>query len=154
MLAREGAIIVGVQTADPAVARRAAVLEAAGARVVFAPPEPPDGLDGRYDAPDAPASRAARVDLRWLAAWLGGQGINSVLLEGGAGLAAAALRAGVVDRVRFYYAPLIMGGRTAPGPVGGDGAACPDAGLKLEGARWERIGPDMVMEADVCSPEL
>ena len=43
-----------------------------------------------------------------------------MLLEGGAGLAAAALRARVVDRVFFFLAPKLIGGDGVPmiGPLG------------------------------------
>jgi diaminohydroxyphosphoribosylaminopyrimidine deaminase/5-amino-6-(5-phosphoribosylamino)uracil reductase len=41
---------------------------------------------------------------------LDGRGIDSILCEGGAGLAAGLLSAGVVDRLVIFTAPLILGG--------------------------------------------
>ncbi len=50
---------------------------------------------------------AAVLDRLWEA------GVRSVLLEGGPRLAAAFLRAGLVDRIVWYTAPLILGSGTA-----------------------------------------
>ena len=76
------------ETADPA--RRAAFI-AAGAKI-FALPRAGEGID--------------------LAAGLialAGEGITRVLVEGGAQLAAALLRADLVDRVAWFHAPSVMG---------------------------------------------
>ena len=55
---------------------------------------------------------AQGVDLRALMRDLAKRGWSKVLLEGGAHLAAAALRAKVVDRVAFFVAPRIFGAGT------------------------------------------
>lgn len=55
-----------------------------------------------------------RPDLHKVLARLGELEITSVLVEGGALLNWAALAAGVVDKVFFYYAPKILGG---PGSI-------------------------------------
>ena len=41
---------------------------------------------------------------------LGKAGLTSLLVEGGAGIAAGLLQAGLVDRVAWFHAPAIMGG--------------------------------------------
>lgn len=68
---------------------------------------------------------------------------TDVLLEGGPTLAGAFLRAGVVDRILAYVAPILLGG-----PV----TAVDDVGVgSIAGAlRWrydgvERIGPDLLL---------
>ncbi len=48
--------------------------------------------------------------------------IQSVLVEGGANVAGKLLDAGLVDKVSFFLAPLIIGGRRAPTAVAGEGA--------------------------------
>lgn len=53
---------------------------------------------------------------------LGKRSIQSVLVEGGANVAGAFLDAGLVNKVSFFIAPLIIGGRDAPVAVGGRGA--------------------------------
>jgi diaminohydroxyphosphoribosylaminopyrimidine deaminase/5-amino-6-(5-phosphoribosylamino)uracil reductase len=53
---------------------------------------------------------------------LGRRSIQSILLEGGSGLAGAFIDARLVDKLTFFIAPLVIGGRDAPGAVGGLGA--------------------------------
>ena len=52
-----------------------------------------------------------RLDLGWLMETLGKMEITSVLLEGGSSLNAHALEDGIVDKVLFFIAPKIIGGR-------------------------------------------
>ena len=61
------------------------------------------------------------MDLNDLMNQLGAMGIDSILLEGGATLNDAALRAGIVQEVVTYIAPKMIGGAAAPTPVGGMG---------------------------------
>lgn len=61
-----------------------------------------------------------RLDLRWLMKTLGDMGIISVMIEGGASLNAYALKDGVVDKVVFFIAPKIIGGRDSIPVVGGN----------------------------------
>ena len=51
---------------------------------------------------------------------LGALGLTSVMIEGGAQLAAAALRDGLVDRLAWFHAPAVMGGDgyAAAAPMG------------------------------------
>jgi diaminohydroxyphosphoribosylaminopyrimidine deaminase/5-amino-6-(5-phosphoribosylamino)uracil reductase len=89
------------------------------------------------------------VDLRALLAELGRRGVVSVLAEGGGELAAALVDGGLVDRVAFFVAPRLLGGRTAPGPLGGVGRALKEA-VTLTALEWRPIGDDLLIEADVA----
>lgn len=80
---------------------------------------------------------------------LGDRGITSVLLEGGGTVAAAALDAGVVDRILFFLAPRLVGGRDAPTPVEGAGVARMAEAVPLERLRVRRVGQDLAVEAYV-----
>lgn len=85
-----------------------------------------------------------RVGLAGLLAQVGTQGdIIGVLMEGGAELAASALGAGLVDRWLAFIAPKVVGGATAPGPVGGVGVAAMDEALPVRVRRITRCGPDI-----------
>jgi diaminohydroxyphosphoribosylaminopyrimidine deaminase/5-amino-6-(5-phosphoribosylamino)uracil reductase len=53
---------------------------------------------------------------------LGEREIQSVLVEGGANVAGQLFDAGLVDKVSFFIAPMIIGGCDAPTAVGGQGA--------------------------------
>ena len=77
------------------------------------------------------------------------KGIDSILLEGGAETAAAAFEAGIVDKIRFYMAPILIGGKDAPGAIGGTGAALIPEAVQLENIRTERSGVDLVVEGYV-----
>lgn len=84
------------------------------------------------------------------------RGVRSVLVEGGGEIAAAFLTAGLYDRVRAVAAPLLIGGREAPGPLGGDGVRkLADAG-RLERLTTRRRGDDVVLSGfrDGCLREL
>ncbi len=53
---------------------------------------------------------------------LGKQNLNSLLVEGGAAVAGAFFDARLVDKVSFFIAPIIIGGKDAPTAIGGQGA--------------------------------
>lgn len=52
---------------------------------------------------------------------LGAEGIDSILVEGGAELVWSLVSKDLADEYYIFLAPKIIGGRTAKGPVGGDG---------------------------------
>ena len=62
---------------------------------------------------------------------------------------AAAFEAGIVDKIRFYMAPILIGGKDAPGAIGGTGAALIPEAVQLENIRTERSGVDLVVEGYV-----
>jgi diaminohydroxyphosphoribosylaminopyrimidine deaminase/5-amino-6-(5-phosphoribosylamino)uracil reductase len=86
-----------------------------------------------------------RVPFGTLARALGERGLTSLLVEGGATVAAGALRAGVVDRVVLFMAPALLGGDGIPaiGALGIDRAA---AALRLAPSRVRQVGGDLLVE--------
>jgi diaminohydroxyphosphoribosylaminopyrimidine deaminase/5-amino-6-(5-phosphoribosylamino)uracil reductase len=116
--------------AAPAPRRRASALRERGVRVLELP------ADGR------------RVDLRALLRALAELDVVTVLAEGGAELGAALLDAGLVDRVAFFVAPRLLGGRRAPGPLGGVGRVLKEA-VSVHGLHYRMIGDDLLLEGDV-----
>ena len=87
-----------------------------------------------------------RVDLKELMEILGGQGIDSILLEGGGTLNDSALRAGIVREIRAFVAPKIFGGKEAKTPVAGIGAGNPDEAVPLTLGKISQIGEDLLLE--------
>jgi diaminohydroxyphosphoribosylaminopyrimidine deaminase/5-amino-6-(5-phosphoribosylamino)uracil reductase len=70
-----------------------------------------------------PDSRTGKVGLKKLLRDLAARGVMSVLIEGGGEVIASAFKEKVVDKVYFFIAPKITGGRDAKTSVEGDGAA-------------------------------
>ncbi len=92
-------------------------------------------------------SRQGRVKLRPLMKKLGALGIQSILLEGGPTLNAGALEERVVDRILLFVAPKIIGGKGAPGMVGGEGVWRMRNARQAQILKVRRIGPDLMIEA-------
>jgi diaminohydroxyphosphoribosylaminopyrimidine deaminase/5-amino-6-(5-phosphoribosylamino)uracil reductase len=97
-----------------------------------------------------------RVDLRLVVERLYALGITSVLIEGGAEIAASSLDSGIVDRLVFFIAPLLIGGREAPPVIGGRGVGPLADAARLRDVRWSAVGDDIMVEGSVgsapCSP--
>jgi diaminohydroxyphosphoribosylaminopyrimidine deaminase/5-amino-6-(5-phosphoribosylamino)uracil reductase len=90
-----------------------------------------------------------KVDLPSAMTGLALKGIDGILLEGGATLAASAFEAEIVDKVRIYQAPMIIGGTKAPGLIGGAGAPSIAKAIRMKNISTEMSGPDLVIEAYV-----
>ena len=75
------------------------------------------------------------------------QGIQSLILEGGAAVHAAAWDAGVVDYVQLYVAPVWLGQDGVPLLEGRDFSPA-----SLVESRVEQIGPDVLIEGYVHRP--
>jgi diaminohydroxyphosphoribosylaminopyrimidine deaminase / 5-amino-6-(5-phosphoribosylamino)uracil reductase len=76
---------------------------------------------------------------------LHGRGIQSVLVEGGSEALASFVASGCYDRVMVDCAPLLIGGRAAPGPLGGAGFPALDSAARVEGLKVRRRGGDLVL---------
>ena len=122
--ARELPVIV--LAGEDAPVARVAALEAVGVEVVRLPGAPDERI--------APALRA-----------LGERGIQSLFVEGGAGLAAGLLAAGAVDRVAWFLAPMLIGGREAPSAIGGAGVAGLADAPRLIDPTHEAVGDDVLV---------
>ena len=135
--AREIPVIAAACAPDPEKQRQ---LEACGVQVLTLPEE------------------NGKVSLPALMQALGGMQLDSVLLEGGAELHEAALRAGIVQQVQVYIAPKIFGGRDAKTAVGGTGVRAVSEAYRLSAPEITRFGDDIlldytVMEAEKCSQD-
>ncbi|MDR2714667.1 MAG: bifunctional diaminohydroxyphosphoribosylaminopyrimidine deaminase/5-amino-6-(5-phosphoribosylamino)uracil reductase RibD [Coriobacteriales bacterium] len=91
------------------------------------------------------------VDLVALMQLLGKRDIDSVLIEGGATLNAAALEAGIVNKVRCYIAPKLFGGLGAPSPLSGRGVDVPEKAMQLSNTSVIKIGDDYCIEGEVAA---
>ncbi len=115
--------------ADP-TRRRA--LEAQGAELL----EVPLAANGRH------------LDLTALMDALGARGLSSLLLEGGGGLNASALRAGIVSKVVTFIAPKLLAGDGIP-PTHGPAFDTMDQALRLRDVTCHPSGADFRLEGYV-----
>ena len=92
-------------------------------------------------------------DLRRVLGQLHERSIRSVLVEGGAQVAGAFLDAGLVDKVSFFVAPLIVGGRDAPTAIGGLGAEKLADAVNLQNVEVIHHGRDIEVTGYVSRDE-
>ncbi len=120
-LALSPLLLFGAERANPA---RHAILEAAGARIEQVP-RAGDGLD-----------------IAALLARLAELGVGKLLCEGGGKLAASLIGAGLVDRLEWFRAPILLGGdaRLALGELGLPQLAAAPAWRRIALAE---LGPDL-----------
>ena len=91
------------------------------------------------------AEKGGRLDWNGILDALGEERITSLLIEGGGQVAASALKAGVVQKVSFFYGPKIIGGSGLPG-IADLGATGLSQALQLQGTRLRRLGSDFLVE--------
>lgn len=87
-----------------------------------------------------------RIELTTLLRELGRRNIISILVEGGGETHASFLEARLADRLLWFIAPKIVGGRQAPSTVGGTGVAKMDDAIRVESLRVRRFGPDLMLD--------
>jgi diaminohydroxyphosphoribosylaminopyrimidine deaminase/5-amino-6-(5-phosphoribosylamino)uracil reductase len=95
------------------------------------------------------ASPHQQINLRWLLKRLGAKNVTRLLVEGGGEVNASFLLGGLAQRVAFFYAPKILGGRDSLKAVAGEGARSLAEALQLRDVEWKRIGPDLLLTARV-----
>ncbi len=74
---------------------------------------------------------------------LGQRSLQSLVVEGGANVAGNFLDAGLVNKISFFIAPLIIGGREAPAAAGGEGAETLTDAIELEDITVTQRGRDV-----------
>jgi diaminohydroxyphosphoribosylaminopyrimidine deaminase / 5-amino-6-(5-phosphoribosylamino)uracil reductase len=94
-----------------------------------------------------------RIDVEWLLKRLGDESVLNLLVEGGGEVNASFILGGWAHRVAFFYAPKIMGGRSAPGAVGGAGVETLAASVSLRQCQWRRLGTDLLLTGLVAGPQ-
>ncbi len=94
-----------------------------------------------------------QVDIKKLMKYLGEEGIDSILLEGGGTLNDSALRAGIVQEVQAFIAPKLFGGMNSKTPVEGIGVRFPSEAVKLKCTDICQIGEDIRITCQVCGKE-
>jgi len=96
-----------------------------------------------------------QIDLHALVDRLSKAGLDSLLVEGGSRVAASFLQAKLIDKITFVIAPILIGGQTAPSPIGGPGIEKIEDAFRLQEVSLRALDQDIVYEAylDYTDPE-
>ncbi|MBA4600967.1 bifunctional diaminohydroxyphosphoribosylaminopyrimidine deaminase/5-amino-6-(5-phosphoribosylamino)uracil reductase RibD [Thermoactinomyces mirandus] len=86
-----------------------------------------------------------QVDLDEMLAYLGKQGILSLIVEGGTRINASFLRGNHVQKVMAYIAPKLLGGTNSKNVIAGAGPDYMAQAIPLSRTRLERLGDDYLM---------
>src|SRR5436309_670973 len=116
----------------------------AGPVLIFACDDPdPDELNNLQSRGVEVVAQGSALDLASVLEELGRRSIQSVLVEGGPFLAGLMLEAGLVNKVTFFVAPMIIGGQDAPSAIAGTGAEKIADALQLEQVQVAQRGRDL-----------
>jgi len=118
-------------TTAAADAANRARLEGRGCEIVEVPAAGPDGHG---------------VDLGAAMGVLYARGVRRLLVEGGARIHGAFLRAGLADQVSAFVAPIVLGGADAVPAVENAGVASIEDALHLGEIVWRRLGEDLLLQ--------
>ncbi|MEZ5346061.1 MAG: bifunctional diaminohydroxyphosphoribosylaminopyrimidine deaminase/5-amino-6-(5-phosphoribosylamino)uracil reductase RibD [Pyrinomonadaceae bacterium] len=69
--------------------------------------------------------------------------LTSVLVEGGAEVAGSFYDAGLIDKISFFIAPIVIGGKDAPTAIGGQGSQVLASAMRLRNIQITHHGPDI-----------
>ena len=89
--------------------------------------------------------KGKRADLGWLMKQLGQMGVTSVMIEGGSSLNSYALQDGVVDKVVFFVAPKIIGGKESIPAIGGKIFKRLEDSFRLQDLKVSKVGDDLMV---------
>jgi len=91
----------------------------------------------------------SKLNLKWLLRKLGVENVTSLLVEGGGEVNASFLLGGLAQRVAFFYAPKILGGRDSRNAVAGEGVKKLSDIIQLREVERRRLGEDLLLTARV-----
>lgn len=103
------------------------------------------GRVGAAEVLKLPSGADGRVSLPALLDELGRRDLISLLVEGGSEVHGAFFAANLVDKVYAYLAPILIGGREAPSPLGGGGVEHLADAHRLVDVDVARLGDDLLV---------
>jgi diaminohydroxyphosphoribosylaminopyrimidine deaminase/5-amino-6-(5-phosphoribosylamino)uracil reductase len=93
-----------------------------------------------------PAEKSGLVALNPLLEELGRRQIQNLLVEGGAETLGSFFDQRLVDKFYFFYAPKILGGKSAPGMLAGEGIKHLGNALQARDLQVRKLGVDLLVE--------
>jgi 2,5-diamino-6-(ribosylamino)-4(3H)-pyrimidinone 5'-phosphate reductase len=119
--------------------------------VVVSKAAPADKVEALKEKADVLVAGVEEVDLPEMARELKKRGINRLMVEGGATLNWAMTRAGLVDEISVFVGNLIIGGKTAPTFMDGEGISERSEAIELDLVKCERMDEGVVLTWHVRS---
>lgn len=95
---------------------------------------------------------SGKLSLAEILSALGSRQITSLLVEGGAEVHGAFLKAGLVDHVKFFYAPLLAGDKGTSVIQGFQVDGGREQAIRLENITTRRLDEDLMIAGDVVYP--
>lgn len=95
-------------------------------------------------------AHAGLVSLKACLTRLGKGGLTSLLLEGGSTVNASALQQGLVNQVRLYMAPMLLGGQDAISLIGGVSPKKLDRAWPLADVQLKKLGSDWLVTGSIA----
>ncbi len=89
-------------------------------------------------------SRAGRLSLADCLETLARRDVTNLLVESGPTILTSFFEADLVDEAYVFTAPMLIGGRDAPSPLGGRGAGRIDTAIRPRSVQIRRVGSDML----------
>ena len=93
-----------------------------------------------------PTNSLGQIDLLELMKNLGAREITSVLIEGGSEINGSALDNRIIDKICFFYAPILVGGRGSLGMISGQGAETIDQAMPVKDITIRHFDDDICLE--------
>ena len=112
--------------------------------IIFTRPEAVANLRSWSDA-GAEIVPLDSLDALTIARELGNRRMTNVFIEGGAGVLGSFHDAGLLDELRVFIAPVLVGGTAAPGPIAGAGIARLADATRWDDVEFRSVEPDMLM---------
>jgi diaminohydroxyphosphoribosylaminopyrimidine deaminase/5-amino-6-(5-phosphoribosylamino)uracil reductase len=91
-------------------------------------------------------SNNGQVDLKALMKEIGKIGITGIMIEGGSSIAASSISAKIVNKVNFFIAPKIIGGKDSFSSVGGSSQKSLINAIKQKAMKTKKFGDDILVE--------
>lgn len=92
--------------------------------------------------------KRGQVHLPQLMDKLGEMEITSIMVEGGSEINGNFFKEKLIDKLVYFIAPIIIGGKDALGPVGGKGIGKLADALRIKDVKVSQVGNDLIIEGN------